>query len=46
MGYTKGLGNREHYFGSLLMAVYDSSQRKFRSYDNDGFSAKLIDFIY
>jgi bifunctional non-homologous end joining protein LigD len=36
VGYTKGLGNREHYFGSLLMAVYDSSQRKFRFVGHTG----------
>jgi len=48
VGYTKGLGNRERYFGSLLMAVYDSSQRKFRfvGHTGSGFDYKTIDFIY
>ena len=36
VGYTKGLGNREGYFGSLLMAVYDTSQRKFRFIGHTG----------
>jgi bifunctional non-homologous end joining protein LigD len=48
VGYTKGLGNRERYFGSLLMAVYDPSQRKFRfvGHTGSGFDYKTIDFIY
>ena len=48
VGYTKGLGNRERYFGSLLMAVYDSSQRKFRfvGHTGSGFDYKTLDFIY
>jgi bifunctional non-homologous end joining protein LigD len=48
VGYTKGLGNREGYFGSLLMAVYDTSQGKFRfrGHTGSGFDYKTIDFIY
>ncbi len=48
VGYTKGLGNRERYFGSLLMAVYDSQQEKFRfvGHTGSGFDYKTIDVIY
>jgi bifunctional non-homologous end joining protein LigD len=48
VGYTKGLGNRERYFGSLLMAVYDSSQKEFRfvGHTGSGFDYKTIDITH
>jgi bifunctional non-homologous end joining protein LigD len=48
VGYTKGLGNREPYFGSLLMAVYDPLQRKLRfvGHTGSGFGYKTIDVIH
>ncbi len=48
VGYTKGLGNRESFFGSLLMAVYDSRQRKFRfvGHTGSGFDYKTLGVIY
>jgi bifunctional non-homologous end joining protein LigD len=36
IGYTRGEGNRENYFGSLLLAVYDSSNSKLRFVGHTG----------
>jgi bifunctional non-homologous end joining protein LigD len=48
IGYTRGEGNRENYFGSLLLAVYDPSNSKLRfvGHTGSGFDFGQLDEIY
>lgn len=46
IGYTRGEGNREDYFGSLLLAVYDSNKLRFVGHSGSGFDFAQLDEIY
>jgi bifunctional non-homologous end joining protein LigD len=48
IGYTRGEGNRENYFGSLLLAVFDPKDDKFRfvGHTGSGFDFVQLDKIY
>src|SRR5215216_4089737 len=48
IGYTRGEGNRENYFGSLLLAVYDprNSKLRFVGHTGSGFDFVQLDEIY
>ena len=48
IGYTKGIGNRINLFGSLLLAVYCTKERKFRfvGHTGSGFDYELLDKVY
>ncbi|MFL6508099.1 MAG: non-homologous end-joining DNA ligase, partial [Nitrososphaeraceae archaeon] len=44
--YTKGEGNREGYFGSLLLAVYDGNKLRFVGHSGSGFDFSQLDEVY
>ena len=48
IGYTRGEGNREDYFGSLLLAAFDPTNNKFRfvGHTGSGFDFIQLDEIY
>lgn len=48
IGYTRGEGNRENYFGSLLLAAFDHKDNKFRfvGHTGSGFDFVQLDKIY
>ena len=48
IGYTRGEGNRENYFGSLLLAAFDPKDDKFRfvGHTGSGFDFVQLDKIY
>src|SRR5919107_1915482 len=48
IGYTRGEGNREFYFGSLLLAIYDPSTSKLRfvGHTGSGFDFVQLDEVY
>ena len=48
VGYTRGEGNRENYFGSLLLAAFDPTNNKFRfvGHTGSGFDFIQLDEIY
>ena len=48
IGYTGGEGNRENYFGSLLLAAFDPTNNKFRfvGHTGSGFDFIQLDEIY
>jgi bifunctional non-homologous end joining protein LigD len=48
IGYTRGEGNRENYFGSLLLAAFDPKDSKFRfvGHTGSGFDFVQLDKIY
>src|SRR5918996_2211026 len=48
IGYTRGEGNRENYFGSLLLAIYDPSTSKLRfvGHTGSGFDFVQLDEVY
>jgi bifunctional non-homologous end joining protein LigD len=48
IGYTSGEGNRENYFGSLLLAAFDPKDDKFRfvGHTGSGFDFVQLDKIY
>ena len=47
IGYTRGEGNRENYFGSLLLAVNDSQDKlRFVGHTGSGFDFLLLKQIY
>jgi bifunctional non-homologous end joining protein LigD len=47
IGYTKGEGNRQDYFGSLLLTMYDEKgELVFVGHTGSGFDFDLIDKIY
>jgi bifunctional non-homologous end joining protein LigD len=37
IGYTKGEGNRQDYFGSLILAIYDKGKLRFIGHSGSGF---------
>ena len=37
VGYTKGGGNRQEYFGSLILAIYDKGKLRFIGHSGSGF---------
>ena len=37
IGYTKGEGNRQEYFGSLILATYDKGKLRFIGHSGSGF---------
>jgi bifunctional non-homologous end joining protein LigD len=46
IGYTKGEGNREKYFGSLLLAVYYGNKLRFVGHTGSGFNFAQLNEIY
>ena len=48
IGYTKGEGSRVNYFGSLVLAVYYSNEKKlkFAGHVGTGFDDETLDMIY
>jgi bifunctional non-homologous end joining protein LigD len=46
IGYTKGEGNREGYFGSLLLAVHDRNKFRFVGHSGSGFDFSQLYEIY
>jgi bifunctional non-homologous end joining protein LigD len=47
IGYTKGEGNRQNYFGSLLLAAYDSeSKLRFVGHTGSGFDFDQLEKVY
>ena len=48
IGYTRGEGNRENYFGSLLLAAFNPTNNKFRfvGHTGSGFDFIQLDEIY
>jgi bifunctional non-homologous end joining protein LigD len=48
VGYTRGEGNRENYFGSLLLAAFNPKDDKFRfvGHTGSGFDFVQLDKIY
>src|SRR5215467_3739157 len=48
IGYTRGEGNRENYFGSLLLAAYDNNahEQRFVGHTGSGFNFEQLDDIY
>jgi bifunctional non-homologous end joining protein LigD len=48
IGYTRGEGNRENYFGSLLLAAFNPKDDKFRfvGHTGSGFDFVQLDKIY
>jgi bifunctional non-homologous end joining protein LigD len=48
IGYTRGEGNRENYFGSLLLAAFDHKDDKFRfvGHTGSGFDFVQLDNIH
>ena len=48
IGYTRGEGNRENYFGSLLLAAYDkhTHEQRFVGHTGSGFNFEQLDNIY
>jgi bifunctional non-homologous end joining protein LigD len=46
IGYTKGEGNRETYFGSLLLAVYHDSKLRFVGHSGSGFDFSQLNEVY
>jgi bifunctional non-homologous end joining protein LigD len=46
IGYTRGEGNRENYFGSLLLAVYYGRKLRFVGHIGSGFDFGQLDEIY
>src|ERR687898_903800 len=48
IGYTRGEGNRGNYFGSLLLAAFDSKDGKFRfvGHTGSGFDFVQLDKVY
>jgi len=47
IGYTKGEGNRQNYFGSLLLTMYDEKgELVFVGHTGSGFDFNLLDKIY
>jgi bifunctional non-homologous end joining protein LigD len=46
IGYTKGEGNRENYFGSLLLAVYYGNKLRFVGHTGSGFDFAQLNEVY
>jgi bifunctional non-homologous end joining protein LigD len=43
IGYTKGEGNRQDYFGSLILAIYDDSNLRFVGHSGSGFGREQLE---
>lgn len=48
IGYTRGEGNRQNYFGSLILAAYDNTihRQRFIGHTGSGFNFDQLDKIY
>ncbi|MDQ4014055.1 MAG: DNA ligase, partial [Thermoproteota archaeon] len=46
IGYTTGEGNREKYFGSLILAVYDEGRLRFVGHTGSGFNTSQLGRVY
>jgi bifunctional non-homologous end joining protein LigD len=46
IGYTTGEGNREKYFGSLILAVYEQGRLRFAGHTGSGFNINQLDRVY
>ena len=46
IGYTTGEGNRENFFGSLILAVYDGDELKFAGHTGSGFNFDQLEKTY
>jgi bifunctional non-homologous end joining protein LigD len=46
IGYTPGEGNREGYFGSLILAAYISGRLKFIGHSGSGFTSEQVQEIF
>jgi bifunctional non-homologous end joining protein LigD len=46
IGYTRGEGNRENYFGSLLLAVYYDNKLRFVGHSGSGFDFAQLNEVY
>jgi bifunctional non-homologous end joining protein LigD len=48
IGYTRGEGNRQRYFGSLLLAIYDIQEKelRFAGHTGSGFDFGQLNEIY
>lgn len=48
LGYTKGEGARDRYFGSLVLAVYSSKEKKlkFAGHAGTGFDDETLNLVY
>ncbi len=46
IGYTKGEGNREDFFGSLLLAVYYGNKLRFVGHSGSGFDFAQLNEVY
>jgi len=46
VGYTKGEGNREDYFGSLILAVYTENKLTFVGHCGSGFDTTQLEDFY
>ena len=43
IGYTKGQGNRQNYFGSLILATYDKGRLRFVGHSGSGFGFEQLE---
>jgi bifunctional non-homologous end joining protein LigD len=46
IGYTSGEGNREKYFGSLILAVYEQGRLRFAGHTGSGFDTNQLVRVY
>ncbi len=46
IGYTTGEGNREKYFGSLILAVYEQGRLRFAGHTGSGFNTNQLGRVY
>jgi bifunctional non-homologous end joining protein LigD len=46
IGYTTGEGNREKYFGSLILAVYEQRRLRFAGHTGSGFNTNQLERVY
>jgi bifunctional non-homologous end joining protein LigD len=46
IGYTRGEGNRENYFGSLLLAAYYGNKLRFVGHTGSGFDFAQLNEVY
>ena len=46
IGYTRGEGNREYYFGSLILAAYILGKLQFIGHSGSGFTSEQVQEIF
>ena len=46
IGYTPGEGNREKYFGSLILAVFEQGHLRFAGHTGSGFNTNQLERAY